>query len=448
MIYAAFNGSHWTDFQSRMIAKSLSEENERLDSMSQELRQIDAGKAQPKMFRDPSRAGWVGEFLGTRTAAFPVAPLSPLSVGQRDLYPYYFRVSTLSADNFINEDEIENPLNLLAGRFDVAFVIVFVLPLFILAVSYNLISSERENGTLQLLLSQPVTLKRLLLGQVLLRAIFVVGLTIFLCFVSAFLVGVDLTEASTFSFLILWSFAIVLYAFFWFAISALVNLYGKSSATNAVTLFVIWLLLAIVLPAFSGLVAAKTYPVESRLELIAGIREERQKTTGKANEVLAEFYRINPELRPAKPIRNDYMPGFYAAQVEREKKFLPVLLGYEEQLARQNSFVEGFRMFSPNMAMASVLNDLAGTSLHRYQEFIKQVYLFHTDWQAFFLPKMFRGERLTVDDYQEFPKFEFVDESPALVLGRVFYGLGSILIITFVIGLAVSRKLRNFSVAE
>lgn len=446
MTYAASNGAQWIDFQGRIIEKSLLEENERLSAMRQELHQIDAGQVQPKLFRDPARAGWVGEFLGTRTAALPIAVLSPFSIGHRDLYPYYFRVSTLSAQNFINEDEIENSLNLLAGRFDVAFVIVFILPLFILAASYDVISGERENGTLSMLMSQPVDVKRVLLGRLLLRAIVLIGLTIFLCFVSAALVGINVFEAVALSLLTGWSFAIVVYAVFWFVVAALVNSIGSSSATNAVSLFAVWLSLSIIMPAVFGLIAAKIYPVESRLELIAEIRDERNRAAGRTNERLAEFYQEHPELRPSEPIKNDYMPGFYAAQIAREKKFLPVLLSYDEQLARQNALVERFRVLSPSMAMASVLNDVAGTSLSRYQRFVAQVYRFHSEWQAFFLPKMFRGERLSVEDYDTFPEFEFVEEPPLAVLRRALYGFGSVLFLTFVSGIAVSRKLQTYSI--
>ena len=67
--------------------------------------------------------------------------------------------------------EIENPNRLLAGRFDLAFVIVFLYPLLILTLSYNMLSAEQEQGTLALTLSQPVSLRTLVSGKVLLRAL-------------------------------------------------------------------------------------------------------------------------------------------------------------------------------------------------------------------------------------------------------------------------------------
>ena len=48
----------------------------------------------------------------------------------------------------------------------------------ILALSYNLISQEKEQGTLAILMSQPIALKTLVLGKVGLRAAVVVLLAV------------------------------------------------------------------------------------------------------------------------------------------------------------------------------------------------------------------------------------------------------------------------------
>jgi ABC-2 type transport system permease protein len=46
---------------------------------------------------------------------------------------------------------------------------VFLFPLRILALSYNLLSAEREQGTLALVLSQPVRLSTVVLGKLVAR---------------------------------------------------------------------------------------------------------------------------------------------------------------------------------------------------------------------------------------------------------------------------------------
>ena len=59
-------------------------------------------------------------------------------------------------------NELENPVNLMTGAFDIAFVVIFLLPIFILAISYDLLSSERERGTLAMILAHPISLKELM----------------------------------------------------------------------------------------------------------------------------------------------------------------------------------------------------------------------------------------------------------------------------------------------
>jgi ABC-2 type transport system permease protein len=79
-------------------------------------------------------------------------------------------VTYQSKIHFIHNNDIENPSHLLSGHFDLAFVIVYLFPLLIFALSYNLLSAEREIGTLRLLMSQPLALRTLVPGKVLVRA--------------------------------------------------------------------------------------------------------------------------------------------------------------------------------------------------------------------------------------------------------------------------------------
>lgn len=446
MIYAAFNGATWITFQKQTIADALTEETERLRSMQEELRLIDAGQAQPKLFRDPARPGWVGEFLGERYTTLPPAPLAALSIGQRDLYPYYFRVSTQSADTFIGEDEIENPFNLLTGRFDAAFVIVYLFPLLILALSYNLLSAEKESGTLPMTLAQPVKIKHIIWGKVLARAGFVVALAIALSIVCAGLSGAEFSNGETIFRLILWSAAIALYAAFWFALAVAVNLRSDAtSAANATVLASAWLLFIVIIPSLLTVAVSRIYPVPSRLAFVNTARDERNRISAQAPNILENFYAANPDLRPAETVKTDFMSGFYAAQFERDKRLAPLLEDYEEQLAAQNRLAENLRFLSPSLAMQSILNDLAATSFARYRRFILQVHEYHRAWQAFFLPKLFKNIRLTADDYNRFPQWNFTEESLAATIGRVALGGGAIALWAILCAAAARRYLRRYA---
>ncbi len=447
MAYGCWNGAAWIGFQRGTIAGALDEERARLISMQRELDLIERGEAKPARFRDPGRPGWVGEFLGERYATLPPSPLAALSVGQRDLYPYCFRVSTQSADTFINEDEIENPFNLATGRFDAAFAIIYLFPLVILALGYNLLSGEKEDGALLLALSQPVRLSRIVTAKLLARALVVIALAVTLS-----IAGVTLNRANTgaggTARLALWTLAVALYGLFWFAVAALVNARGRGSAANAVALAAVWLALVIIVPALLAVFVSWRHPVASRLAFINAARDERRETSARTQELLAEFFAAHPELKPAEPDKNDFMSGFYAAQFDRDKRLAPLAASYEAQLQRQNDLAARLRFLSPALVMQSALNDLAGTGFDRYARFVAQVHAFHREWQEFFLPKLFKRVRLAPDDYNRFPKFQYEEEAESSVRRRVLLGLAGLLAATLALALAAFRLLRRYPIVN
>ena len=173
--YGVYNGSSWVSFQNSTLDAAQREERDRFAKAKTEVAAIEQGGQPASAFANPRLPSVAAGRTAPRYATLPPAPLAALSVGQSDLYPYYFKVSSQSKQTFTTNDEIENPTNLLAGRFDLAFVIIYLYPLLILALSYNLLSIEREQGTLQMMMSQPVGLRAFVTGKVGLRALVVLS---------------------------------------------------------------------------------------------------------------------------------------------------------------------------------------------------------------------------------------------------------------------------------
>ena len=80
----------------------------------------------------------------------------------------------------------------MVGRFDLAFVVVYLLPLLVLALSFNVLSEEREQGTLALTLSQPVSARGVVAAKLAFRALLVVGMVL-----AVSLAGILVAGAST-----------------------------------------------------------------------------------------------------------------------------------------------------------------------------------------------------------------------------------------------------------
>ncbi len=106
------------------------------------------------------------------TAVLPPAPLPLLATGQSDLSPGHENVVLwkLAAPGDTRA-ELENPSHLMAGRFDLAFVLVWLYPLFLLALIYDLMAGDREAGTLRLALAQGVTPARWMARRALARGL-------------------------------------------------------------------------------------------------------------------------------------------------------------------------------------------------------------------------------------------------------------------------------------
>jgi ABC-2 type transport system permease protein len=235
------------------------------------------------------------------------------------------------------------------------------------------------------------------------------------------------------------------YCLFWFSVAAAVNAFGRSSATNAMILAGIWLVLVVIVPASVNLFVTGAYPVPSRVELVQAIREATNDANQRAASVMARYFLDHPEMVPQgeAPDPNDYQARSYAIREDVERAMAPVLARYDEQLLAQQMQVDRLKYLSPSIVAQEALNDIAGTGLARYKHFLGLVDRFHQEWRDYFVPKVFARRSLSASDYEAFPAFQYEEESGAAVRSRVstgFAGLVVPLILVFAAGMGGLRR--------
>ena len=143
-VYALANGMAWERFQERTVEAARTGSAERVRALEQELADIANGGQPSSPFRDPRAPNVLGGARGAHAAVLEPGPLAALAVGQSDLLPYHYDVSIYTNEStFQQNGEVENPLNLMVGRFDLAFVTVYLLQLLVLALCFNVLSEER-----------------------------------------------------------------------------------------------------------------------------------------------------------------------------------------------------------------------------------------------------------------------------------------------------------------
>lgn len=359
---------------------------------------------------------------GGSVAVLPAAPLPWLAIGQSDLAPGHETLSLFRLQSPADtRAELENPSALLTGRLDLAFALVWLFPLFLLALTYDLLAGDREAGTLRLALSQGVAPWRWMSVRALARALPVLALAA----LATLIAGAGAGEGA-FPRLLLALVVVLGYGLFWVALAAAVNVAARGAASAAAALGAAWVLLVLVAPTLLNIAVETLHPTPSRPELVAAARRASGDAEKRGGDVLQSFYRDHPELAPANQ-QADFMSQHLAVQEEVGRSIEPVRRRFDEQLARQQATVARWRFASPAIAMHEALTDLAGTGYWRHRAFRDQVEEFKDTLSSFYSPKIHKREPLTAADADRFPRFAFREEPPAVWRARAFLSLAGVL---------------------
>ena len=209
--------------------------------------------------------------------------------GQSDVYPGYLKVTARILDAVVTGDQIEHPLAVASGHFDAAFVVLFLYPLLIFAVSFDLTATERDRGTLRMVLAQPVRLGDVVAGKMIARALMLA--------LPVVLIPVVVTVCAD------WRRLRPAAALdddracirsIWHGIALWINSRGWNAAANALVLAGIWLIFAIVGPASINLLIAIRYPMPSRVEAAVQARAATQEATVQGSRQLGQFLQDHP----------------------------------------------------------------------------------------------------------------------------------------------------------
>jgi ABC-2 type transport system permease protein len=435
--YAALGGARLVEKERALAADLHRDEASTLERLRTEVEAISKGAAF-KNAADPRNPLQVGRELAPRVATLPSGPLAILAVGQRDVLPQTVVLSTKPRVLDSEHASDDGPLRKSTGPFDLAFVFVFLLPLVIIALSYDLLSGERERGTLSLVLSQPVRLTGFVLGKTLQRAVLLLAAVLGFGLALPLVAGARLGEPGAGLRVALYVGLLVAYTLFWLSLALWVNTWGRSSAANALTLVGLWLAFLVVIPGLASVTVDTLYPSPSRVELVNLARAAAQDAASDASAM---------EGNHGKPVAADADRRTLAVQAAFEAQVAPVLQGFREQHARQQRLVDKLRFVSPAILLNEGLSEVAGASVARHQDFSAQVAAYHDEIKAFFADKTARGAPLTAADYDAMPQFGYQPPDDAGLLSRVLSSLLALLLACAALLLLAVARLRRARLA-
>jgi len=432
LLFALWDGYKRVSFQTKTIAAIEQQQKADYDKYSQQIafakpgQHFDGGH-----FGDPTNPFYFGSRMGTKYAVLPPAPLSVISTGQGDLFPFYYKLTLSKRQALYHNGEIENPHILYNGSFDLSFVIIFLFPLVIIAFTYNIYAAEKQNGTLQLLMAQNTSVQKITAYRMLFRYLLFCGFTMVILFGG--LLAFDVKVSANFSALAQVMGIVWLYAAFWFAFALLVNSVKKNAGFNATVLTGSWLLLVLIIPTILSGVVNKLHPNCSRIELITKTRDISD-SIATSNNVLNRFLEEHPEFMPAGIVRPDRNSLTLRNRIEVEVQKELLLNEFAITTQNRESMVNRYRFFSPAIFMQQLLNNAAGTNEKRYVDFDNQVKKYHQAYRNYFEPLVYRQQRFTAEHASLVPNFVHTEvnnltsgSNTANILCLVFLNIISIL---------------------
>jgi len=429
-LFALAMGTARIAAQQAAIAAARADETQRLSKLQKTLAQLQQGDAQgkpapePPPFRDPRNAAFMGGGPAATVAALAPAPLGLVATGQSDLLPPAVRVTTGSKDSFLFADEIDNPANLMSGATDLAFVVVFVYPLVVLAMAFNLLAGEREQGTLGMTLASARRPSASLAGKLAARVAAPIAAMLLAVAAGVWIfAGWERFATPGFAALL---FVVLLYGLFWAALAAAVDGLGRGSAFNALTLIGAWVAITMILPAAINSIAAFAHPAPSRIEMVLAARAASTDADKSRDAALARYADEHGGGKPASAAgAQEATLRRLATQEAAFQRVEAIVAEHDAQLARQRDMADRLGYLSPAYLTYAAMADIAGSGEARYRAFLDRIRAFHLDWREFFLSRAKAGASLTAQDYAAMPKFTQADEE---LVGRPPAGLAGPLI--------------------
>lgn len=403
--------------------------------------------------RDPTDAfGYMNYFLVAH-AVKPPLPLAALAAGQSDLYPIYIRIDF----NSIFPDaayDLGNPHELRLGTFDLAFVLIYLAPLALIALTATRLSSEQDNGILRLIAAQPTQPVAVAAAKY-----SAIGIVSVVCVVG----GAALALAVHRQFvaspeLMLVALAVCLWVLLWTALAALIVTFWRGAIVSIVTLILIWGAMTVLLPATAALLLEVTHPAPSRIGYIESSRQAMDGFYGEEPAVHAAWLARFPQYAAASA---EMIKSPAVKRFARDDYYRQQLLGQGNLFDTRTRAIlassDRLRLLSPSMMLDGMLQTVAGTDISRHTTFTAAADAYSERLRRYFEPLALANAadprrscpecpgRLNFTRYDEVPAFEPEVDASAGVRWSLWTCLYLALLVVS-IGLLAHRRLREWPV--
>jgi ABC-type transport system involved in multi-copper enzyme maturation permease subunit len=302
------------------------------------------------------------------------APLAVFTQGFESTLPRYYE---FTQDGFRPGESAGDDESILSvqGKVDFVFLVQMVISLIALLFAGDVISGEKESGTLRAMLSN-----RLPRDTILVAKIGGGSLALGIPFLLAFLLGGLVLLAGSFPLfagdvparvliiLLATSFFILIY----FTIGVAVSASAAKARTSLVAILIVWTALQLIIPKLSDMLARIVYPVRTETQvslekslLVRSIDTETAKELGRQYDLIfgtsptgAADDTASPERKKWDGVRDDIQ---LRARERKTQQLAAIDETYLQERRRQAGLAVNLSLVSPSAAFARFIADVCGT---------------------------------------------------------------------------------------
>ena len=297
------------------------------------------------------------------------------STGQAEQYGYYKKVTNWSTifDNDLAE-EIANPERLALGTLDFGFVVLFLTPILLVILLFNIGGLEKDNGFDKLIYLNDISKKAWLATRFSYYFLIVFTLICFLLIPYAILSGALTNELTSFFRLLA---LIFLYVFLWTSVFYLINYWGKGSVDQAIKMISIWVVLSIIMPGLFHQIASIKFSTNYMVDYLDVARDQRYEIFDMSTDTLQEeLLKSFPSLKNSiyaqdttidKGIVNRSISGL--VNVLNKKAAVKI----EEESELKNDYVRSTLILNPVMYFQNKINEISMTDYYAYRRYRENI---------------------------------------------------------------------------
>ena len=333
------------------------------------------------------------------------SPSMVFSIGQSEQYGFYKRITFNSSpyDNDLSE-EIANPERLQIGTFDFSFALLFLLPLVLMILAFNIKSNEIEQGFMSLIEVQVLSKNSWIVARVgfysFLALLISYGLILYGSLLMTNLQPIKTAMVP----MMLYTF---FYILFWSTLFLFIIIKNKNLLSIILKMSFSYILFVFVTPGIVHQLLSINYPVNLMTDLI-DVRDQRQELYGKPHDVInSQLKIIYPQIENGS-IMNDSLKVKSALS-----QSIPALVNslkknkigiVENEIRSKIEFVNNYNIINPIVFFQNRINSLSETHYDNYKAYRNDIQTLIDKQIDVLIEDIWSGRKVDENRYAEYSK--------------------------------------------